>query len=189
MSLDLPGFTDPVLGAQAAFRAVLDAMSRPGRRIEIGTDLTPPNPLCQASAAVLLALVDHDTTLHLSGTQDAADWLAFHTGAPPAPPESANFIMALTLPDLATLAQGTDDAPELSATIILQVASLHTGQDFVLSGPGIETVQDLTVDGLPKTFAALWAQNHAAYPRGIDLILCHGTTLAALPRSVVIKER
>lgn len=188
MSLDLPGFTNPVLGAQNVFRAVLEAMSHPGRILPIGDTLTPPAPLCPAGAAILLALADHDSPLHLAGTEAAADWLAFHTGAPQTDAETADFVMALTLPDLTALAQGSDDAPERSATVILQVPALGTGQPFRLKGPGIETVQPLSVAGLPPDFAARWARNHAQYPRGVDLILCCGTTLAALPRSVTIEE-
>jgi alpha-D-ribose 1-methylphosphonate 5-triphosphate synthase subunit PhnH len=34
----------------------------------------------------------------------------------------------------------------------------------------------------------MWRRNHSLYPRGLDLVLCAGTTLAALPRSVAIEE-
>jgi alpha-D-ribose 1-methylphosphonate 5-triphosphate synthase subunit PhnH len=44
------------------------------------------------------------------------------------------------------------------------------------------------VYGLPRDFAAIWQRNHALFPRGIDLILCAGNQLAALPRSVSIRE-
>ena len=37
-------------------------------------------------------------------------------------------------------------------------------------------------------FAAIWQRNHRLFPRGIDLILCAGNTLTALPRSIAIKE-
>ena len=46
----------------------------------------------------------------------------------------------------------------------------------------------LTADGLPADFVAVWQRNHALFPRGVDLILCAGTPLAALPRSVSIEE-
>ena len=37
-------------------------------------------------------------------------------------------------------------------------------------------------------FVQEWAANHAMFPRGVDLILCAGNRLAALPRSVRIEE-
>ena len=49
-----PGFADPVLDAQASFRAILEAMSRPGRIQRIDARITPPAPLCTAAAAALL---------------------------------------------------------------------------------------------------------------------------------------
>ena len=78
--------------------------------------------------------------------------------------------------------------PETSATVILQVASLTAGRRFVLEGPGLREPTDLRVDGLPADFAAIWQRNHALFPRGIDLILCAGDRLTALPRSVTVKE-
>ena len=81
-SIALPGFADPVGEAQATFRAVLDAMSRPGRLHHVGEHLTAPAPLDSATAAVLLTLIDNETPLWLDGAATAArDWLAFHCGA------------------------------------------------------------------------------------------------------------
>ena len=56
MTMLTAGFADPVLDAQACFRAVLEAMSRPGRIQRTGTALKPPEPLNRAAAAVLLTL-------------------------------------------------------------------------------------------------------------------------------------
>jgi len=58
-----PGFADPVLDAQACFRAILEAMSRPGRIQRIAAHITPPAPLCTAAGAALLSLADADTPL------------------------------------------------------------------------------------------------------------------------------
>lgn len=191
MSLDVPGFADPVLGAQASFRAVLDAMSRPGSLHAAGGDLTPPSPLHPATAAVLLTLVDVDTPFHAAAIMaPAQDWIAFHCGTRfAATPTAATFALAGALPDLARLSKGSDDAPEDGTTVILQVAALGEGPGFTLAGPGLATPTMLRVTGLPENFAQIWAANHALYPRGVDLILCAGTTLAALPRSVRISDQ
>ena len=186
----LPGFTEPVGEAQATFRAVLDAMARPGRLHRVGAQLTAPAPLDQATAAVLLTLVDNETPLWLEPLVAAAgDWLAFHCGASIVNvPGNAAFALALSLPDLAALSAGSHEAPESSATLILQIGALGTGTRYRLSGPGLREPTLLAIGGLPADFAAFWQRNHALYPRGVDIILCAGMTLTALPRSVSIEE-
>jgi alpha-D-ribose 1-methylphosphonate 5-triphosphate synthase subunit PhnH len=183
-----PGFGDPVTGAQACFRAVLDAMARPGHVHRV-FGVSAPAPLCNTAAAVLLTLTDHETPLWLDpAAVEARAWIGFHTGAPLVPAGRAAFAMALWLPDLADLPNGTDEMPETSATVILQVASLTAGRRFVLEGPGLRDPSNLRVDGLPDGFAAIWQHNHALFPRGVDLILCAGNSLTALPRSVTVRE-
>ncbi len=190
MSLDLPGFSDAVLDAQSCFRAVLSAMSCPGTIQAAGVGLTPPAPLAPAMAAVLLTLTDVDTSLHLAKeAEPARDWLAFHAGTPfAASAAEADFCVAFALPDLAPLKTGSDDAPEAGTTVILDVAALGIGSAWRISGPGLAAPATLRVTGLPHDFAAIWAANHALYPRGVDLILCVGETLAALPRSLTVEE-
>jgi alpha-D-ribose 1-methylphosphonate 5-triphosphate synthase subunit PhnH len=193
MSIDLPGFADPVLDAQAAFRATLDAMARPGTTHRVGVGLSPPAPLGTAAASVLLTLVDVDTPLWIAPTFLLCnDWLAFHCGAPIAGLSSARFIVTAELPNLAGLAAGSDEAPEESATIVLQVSSIGVdgahARRLRLAGPGLRTPTMLAVGGLPDDFVARWAGNHALLPRGVDIILCAGSTLAALPRTLVIAE-
>ena len=189
MSTDLsPGFADPVGGAQSCFRAVLDAMARPGTPHVVG-GVAAPVPLCDAAAAVVLTLADHETPLWLDpGVAESRNWIAFHTGAPIVSAAQAVFAIGLTLPDLTTLSDGSDEMPETSATVILQVKSLTAGRRYLIEGPGLREAGLLAIDGLPGDFAAIWQRNHALYPRGIDLILCAGERLAALPRSVSIGE-
>ncbi len=190
MNIDLPGFSDPVHDAQACFRAVLDAMSRPGTVRAAGAGLLPPAPLAPATAAVLLTLVDGETPLGMAPLfQPAADWISFHCGAlVPADAGRAAFVLATALPDLSMAAQGSDDRPEDSATIILQVASLAGPSRFRLAGPGIQSHAILAVGGLPADFVARWARNQRLFPRGVDLILCAGDRLAALPRGIRVSE-
>jgi len=190
MSALTPGFADPVLDAQAAFRAVLEAMSRPGRVRNAGAGLSPPAPLMPAAAAVLLALADSGTPLFHDAGEAAASWLRFHAGAPEvAGPAQATFVLATGMPPaIAALGAGTEEEPERGATLLVQVAGLEEGAGWRLSGPGIEREQRLLVQGLPTGFVAQWATNRALFPRGVDLILCAGERIVALPRTVSIAE-
>lgn len=189
MSALTPGFVDPVIDAQAAFRAVLEAMSRPGRVVVAGTALRPPAPMNRAAAALLLTLADADTPLAQDGGEDVAAWLRFHCGAPLVAPEAAAFVLATgAAPALASLVQGTEEEPQDGATLILQVEALVSGEGWRLTGPGIETEHRLRVDGAPEGFLAAWTRNRAGFPRGVDVVLCAGDRLAALPRTVSIAE-
>lgn len=185
-----PGFADPVLDAQASFRAILEAMSRPGRIQRIEARITPPAPLCIAAAAALLSLADADTPLWLDAGDVVAEWLRFHCGAPITPEiGAARFALACgTAPSLEVLDVGTDEDPQLGATLILQVAGLVAGDGWRLTGPGIQLEHRLRVLGAPADFTAAWARNHTLFPRGVDVLLCAGDSIAALPRSVTIAE-
>jgi alpha-D-ribose 1-methylphosphonate 5-triphosphate synthase subunit PhnH len=185
-----PGFADPVLDAQASFRAILEAMSRPGRIQRIEARIAPPAPLCTAAAAALLSLADADTPLWLDAGNTVAEWLRFHCGAPITQEiGAARFALACgAAPSLESLDVGTDEDPQLGATLILQVAGLVAGDGWRLTGPGIQHEHRLHVLGAPADFTAAWARNHTLFPRGIDVLLCAGDSIAALPRSVMIAE-
>lgn len=189
MSLAHPGFANPVLDSQACFRCVLDAMARPGTVHRLDAPSEPPPPLHRATAAALLTLADVDTPLWLDDAAGAAaEWVAFHCAAPAAAMERAAFAVALGPVDLARFGAGTDDGPEDSATVILQVRALGTGQAFRIEGPGLPCAATVAVDGLWPGFAAAWTANRALFPRGIDLILCAGDAIAAFPRTLQIGE-
>ena len=185
--LDLPGFADPVADAQACFRAVLDAMAHPGRIVAAGAGLRPPAPLAPAAAALLLTLADADTSLWLDPAfAPAASWLTFQCGVPAAARAQAAFVVTAALPALEDLALGTDAVPETGATVLLHVAALGTGPALRLSGPGLAAPALLAAEGLGDGFPSFWSRNRALFPRGIDLVLCAGSCLAVLPRSVTV---
>ena len=187
MSLLHSGFADPVRDSQAVFRAVLDAMARPGHVHAVAAPAEPPPPLDRATAAVLLTLIDAETPLWMDGRADAArEWTAFHCGATPAEPGHASFAVALQMPLLSTFSPGSDEEPESSATLILQVHAIGEGATLTLSGPGLATPGTLAVRGLPDDFIGQWEANRRKFPRGVDLILCAGERLAALPRTIEV---
>jgi alpha-D-ribose 1-methylphosphonate 5-triphosphate synthase subunit PhnH len=177
------GFADPVLDSQACFRAVLTAMSRPGRVQTLAALPETPPGLSPAAAAVLLALVDAETTLALNAGAAAEAWARFHCGAAMVPAGLARFAVNAAL---LALDAGTEEEPELGATLILEVAALAEAPGWRLTGPGIRDAHRLRVDGAPDGFLADWATNHTRFPCGVDVILCAGDRIAALPRSVAI---
>lgn len=190
------GFADPVLSAQSTFRAVLDAMARPGSVQAIAASLAPPAPLSIGAAAIALTLADHDTPVWLDAELGAngsvAEWLRFHCGcdlvAEPARAAFAFAANAADVPDLAVFNLGTTDYPDRSTTLVLQVRTLQAGAGLVLTGPGIRERSRLAAAPLPPDIVTRLAQNRALFPRGIDLLLATDNAVAAIPRSVRVAE-
>lgn len=189
----LAGFNDTTLDSQRAFRAALDALSRPGRIVTM-PDLLPdgaPQPLMPATAALALALFDYETPVWLDEAADTPavrDWLRFHCGCPLVSDKAeARFaLLAGTAEALAGFDTGTDAYPDRSATLIRQVENLSDGPAYRLSGPGIAQEETLKINSLYADFESDWQKNAKLFPRGLDLFLVAGDRLAGLPRTVAI---
>jgi alpha-D-ribose 1-methylphosphonate 5-triphosphate synthase subunit PhnH len=186
------GFADPVHDAQAAFRSVLDALARPGRRFALGQPVAGL-ALGPAMAHLLLALTDDDTPVWWQhGDAASAGWLRFHTGAPsaPAPAEAAFAVLTNpgAMPALDAFAAGSVAAPEQSSTLLLELPSLDQGPAVEWRGPGIQGMQTVRVGGLPDQFWSQWQANHAAFPQGVDIVFtCAGEALG-LPRTTRVRR-
>jgi alpha-D-ribose 1-methylphosphonate 5-triphosphate synthase subunit PhnH len=183
-----PGFADPVHDAQACFRAVLDAMAHPGRVVRVPNALPGRVPLGFAATAIALSLCDIDTPVWLDAASAAVSgYLAFHCGAPlAATPAAARFAFianADALPPLDGFALGSDEHPERSATLVIEVAGLANNSGATLRGPGIRDEIRLGAAVLPARFWTERAMLGELFPRGLDIVFTCGDALAALPRS------
>ncbi|RVC46702.1 phosphonate C-P lyase system protein PhnH [Mesorhizobium sp.] len=189
------GFADPVFNAQTVFRAVMDAMARPGSVQPLPGLTRPPAPLTATSGAVALALCDNDTPLWLDPALQAEasvrSWLGFHTGAPLAnTPADAHFAIIARPAEMMALdgfSQGTQEYPDRSTTLILIVSDLASGVPLLLEGPGIEKMAMLAPAEMPRHFIEQWKQNSQRFPRGVDIILAAPVGVACLPRTTRIK--
>jgi alpha-D-ribose 1-methylphosphonate 5-triphosphate synthase subunit PhnH len=189
---ELPaGFADKVRSAQSTFRSVMDAMARPGSVARIVAGSGTPQPMMRGTAAIALTLFDHDTPLWLDSamceTSEVKKWLKFHTGAPVIADSSiCSFALigdAAALPDLNRFSFGSNEYPDRSTTLILQVESLTQGPAFELSGPGIDGTAMLQAAIQPSDLFERLAINAALFPRGIDVVLVSDDAVVALPRT------
>jgi alpha-D-ribose 1-methylphosphonate 5-triphosphate synthase subunit PhnH len=191
------GFTHEAFGSQAVFRASLNALSYPGRPLEMPLDCALPRQGQGAAAALLLGLLDSDTTLWMSPSvhqSDASPWLRFHTGCKAVEDvRAAQFVWVAygdSLPQISSLMLGSDAYPDQSATCIIETQGFDTNvEDLVLEGPGIEGKRTLAVPGLPDLFIEQWTNNHGIFPRGVDVFLTDATHIVGLPRTTRISRK
>lgn len=188
------GFADPVDDAQRTFRALLEAMARPGMTVPVAGVDTSPDGVSGVAAATVLALADYSTPLWLSApllAGEFASFAAFHTGAPitddPARAAFALFAGDDGDVDITAFHIGTPEYPDRSTTVIVDV------EDFVhapmrLTGPGVETETAFGPGPLADVFWAGLCRNAEAFPLGIDAVFTAPGMLAAVPRSIRIED-
>ena len=195
---ELPaGFADKVISAQAIFRSVMDAMARPGSVRHLAAAAGTPAAMMRGTAAIALTLFDHDTPIWLdplmSETTEVAKWLKFHTSAPVVTDSSiSSFALigdAAALPELDRFSFGSNEYPDRSTTLILQVGSLTEGSRLELIGPGIDGTAALQAAIQPPDLFERLSINAALFPRGVDVVLVHDDNIVAIPRTTRLAPR
>lgn len=190
-----PGFRDPVADSQKTFRNIMDAVAHPGRFVLLGNGLCCPEGFHKSTTAVCLALLDFDTPLWIDeaiASTRVCRWLGFHCGVPAATsPKTAAFAVLNAgepMPGPDTFNPGTEERPDLSTTLIVQVAGLENRGGLMLQGPGINGEKYLDPVGLPRRFLKERNRLCKDFPRGVDILFTCDEKLAALPRTTIIKE-
>lgn len=186
------GFDDPVMNAQAVFRASLAAMSSPGST-QPSLHL-PQAPFQPVMAALTLTLLDYETPYSLVGFTNQPRieaYLGFHTGARRVEAPAAEFALIhprdLTEKLWQSLSHGAPDYPDASATLILDAGQFGAGLEVELSGPGLAAPRLFSASNLSRDFWQIAAANSALYPLGVDFMFCGDREIAALPRSTRIR--
>lgn len=179
--------------SRQVFRAVLDALSRPGRIVHL-----PAERLTETPAALLpvLALADLGTGVAVLG--DDADWaevIRVVTSAASAPPATARFVVAARTPsadELREVCRGRALAPQEASLVCIPVAALEStdrgGAEWILSGPGVPGSRALS--GLDRALVGARAEAVAGFPAGIDLLLITPDgRMAGIARTTVIERK
>jgi alpha-D-ribose 1-methylphosphonate 5-triphosphate synthase subunit PhnH len=177
---------DPVHDTRETFRALCDAMSRPGT--------IQRAPAAPADHAVAATLVDHEVTAH-TDDETLREALAAQGRLELADPEEAAVVHAGGVPtwDVRDLSRGSLVEPSDGATVLYRVESLSAdpvdGATTVgLSGPGIPGTRTVSV-GLPASELAAIAEAQSTYPRGVDAVFTTVDRILAIPRSVRTEVR
>jgi alpha-D-ribose 1-methylphosphonate 5-triphosphate synthase subunit PhnH len=172
----------PRLGARAereqvAFRALLDAMARPGtvgrvRPHAEGGDMA-------AAVALLEAVLDHEVAFALLPDDLATrEALLRYTGSRLAAPERADFLLCRGAgldEGLRVAREGELEYPDRSATVVALVGAVAAapvaGEPLRLSGPGVNGSIELWVAGFTAGQRAAFAARNSGRPLGLDLVL------------------
>lgn len=180
---------DTTHASRETFLAFLRAQCSPGQAAgPVPTTGHVDDASLDSAAAVLLALLDPNTSLAIEG-QPATDfdWLYNATGAPVAPVSQADFVLSTQdfAGVVAAVKRGTAEQPELGATVLCVGDDPVSQAVVTLAGPGIKHPLQITV---PMSVAVIEARAvaNAAYPMGIDVVIPRGDRLIAFPRSTQI---
>ena len=191
MSALAPAFTDPAGEAQSVFRAVMDAMARPGHREALDGALTPPRRCRRGAGAIALTLLDFESPVWLdepfAASPDVTEWLRFHTGAPhhPRPGAGGVRIYCRTARTRRTSIASRSAAPNIriAPRRWCSRSTACPARPMRLTGPGIAGARAFSSSPLPGRFRRKYRKNHALFPRGVDLLFVTADAVVALPRS------
>lgn len=175
---------DPVHDTRETFRALCDAMSRPGT-----VQQTPVTP---ADHAVAVTLVDHEVRTH-TDDDELREALSSQGRFEGAQPDEADIVHTHGVPswDVGDLVRGSLVEPSKGSTAIYRVESLSSTPDggltgVRLSGPGVPDTRTVHI-GLPADELDAIAAAQSTYPRGVDVVLTAADQVVSIPRSVSLE--
>ena len=186
------------LVAQARFRALLNALARPGLPMSLGQPAVAPRG---AAFAYLLGvaetLLDHEVGFAAIGSEAGGpaittflEEVRLRTGASSVSAARARFVFVFGAggPALRGLAVGTPEYPDESATLLWHVPVGAPRLQVVLAGPGVDQERHCELPGIVAADIAVLGEINAAYPLGLDLFLVgEEGNAVGLPRSVRVR--
>ena len=181
---------DPIwqpLNQQAVYRAVLTAMSFPGRVLDIGELLEG----ARAELGVLACLVDEMVTIADPDSRLTDAERRLLSAAALAPADDADYVLfdGSTAPlENYQPRIGTIYRPEVASLLILTVGAVGEGETAVtLTGPGVPTEKTVSLSGLHPDWLTARNRWRSNFPTGADFVFCDATRIAAIPRTTEVR--
>ncbi|MDT8421962.1 MAG: phosphonate C-P lyase system protein PhnH [Desulfuromonadales bacterium] len=181
----------------AVFRALLQAMSRPGSiqplpQINLSAD---PQASSQEHLTNLLDCLFDQEVNYCLAAPDAALSAQIHErwDAQMVAVEQADFLLVPagnSHGQLERLKRGTPDFPDQGASVVYQVKSFATGGITPhLTGPGIKESAQPSINGLESEELEALRQVNSEFPLGVDVIcISLSGELLCIPRSTRIGD-
>ncbi len=185
---------DFVYDTQAGFRLLLEALSNPGRTVELGALAQKLGGTYAMQLTVAAILLDNEVNFAVCGDPELADRITELTLAQPVNLSAAQYIFVTAgadLPEVVARAKcGTLRDPQQSATVILAAADLQVGKLQKLSGPGIKGVQEIIMCPELQEALLLRAAQCYEYPLGLDFFVVDKRgCLMGIPRKTRLESR
>jgi alpha-D-ribose 1-methylphosphonate 5-triphosphate synthase subunit PhnH len=169
---------------QKAFKALMQAMSRPGtvHQLDLNESDGPLMP-------VLLTLLDQEVTFAVVGKGIEGDRIALATGSKETAVEEADFVLVSggdSAGAVLRAKRGDIKYPDKGATILYLIPSVQgRGTRFHLEGPGILESMTFAPDGFGQGEARDVRAANAEFPIGVDCVFVDkAARMVAVPRSV-----
>lgn len=194
----LDTFTNKVEVSQKVYRRLLKAMSEPGKIVDVS--FVTKKYLSQSDDVDLLvypsvwaiaqSLLDSDCKVYVSprlSQQTFTQSLSFYTDVAMTNNKKDASFAFITIDELDDSLHefhvGGLETPHESCTFIVQTPEITKNPQLTLTGPGIERVKRVGIDGLTEAHIQLLQSNHRLYPCGVDFIFCAPEKVLGLPRS------
>ncbi|MEA3468727.1 MAG: phosphonate C-P lyase system protein PhnH [Thermodesulfobacteriota bacterium] len=168
---------------QRIFRALMEAMARPGSLHSLDAWLDG----ARSYRGVLASLLDAGTTLSdCHDLLEPNDWPLLQ--ARQEITEKADYLLCQgSAHPNGSPKVGSLSCPDQSATLLIQVENLgNGGSSLMLQGPGIQSTCSLEVSGLEPAWLEL-REEYISFPLGIDCILLDQKNITAIPRTTKVK--
>lgn len=194
---------DEVFDSQVTFRALLEALSRPGTTADLPALLyrTLPKGLCAHVVSILKTLCDHRVSFSVGSADRRPDWVSYlevNLASPFRPVAEAHYVVfeGHTFDrDFALLNRGSLEFPEAGATALLRVRRLSAETDreppgaiLRVAGPGVQGAAHLIVADLDPLYLQERRNANRFYPMGVDLFLVDDSgKVAGIPRTSAVE--
>lgn len=190
---------DETFITQKTFRALLQAMSHPGRVFTLSQESGVESQESGGLMLILQTLLDREVGFCVIGTEK--EYLKTNiselTGCPVKDISDADFIIISdgeSNGEILKAKRGTLEYPDIGATVIYSIRSLSARDDggltLTLKGPGINGEISPFLSGVSKREFHYLKEINSEYPLGIDSVFIDSANrIMCIPRSTRIEVK